>query len=235
MTITAEKAKRGPGRPKGYPRSGGRQKGTPNRDRAATIEKIMREADPLLYLCKIARGDRLEAGDGSHAKKKTWWFPTGDQRISALQTLARKVLPDMKAVEISGEQVQITAIERTIVDSKNPGDEVEKPAADNSTANGKTPPTPAPAESPFTASWATNVLTSKFTFDLDPEPLYDTLLSILKLVTSPSVTPPATVKPSSRGFQSILLKTFVSIFRSDGTNFRSCTSSDNFPICLTFK
>ena len=144
MTITAEKAKRGPGRPKGYPRSGGRQKGTPNRDRAATIEKIMREADPLLYLCKIARGDRLEAGEGSNAKKKTWWFPTGDQRISALQTLARKVLPDMKAVELSGDAPVITEIIRQIVDVKKPGEEVETPAAGDSVVNGKTPPAAAP-------------------------------------------------------------------------------------------
>ena len=122
-TTTTETEKRGPGRPKGYPKSGGRAKGTPNRDRAATIDKIMREADPLLYLCKIARGDRLEAGDGPDAKKKTWWFPTGDQRISALQTLARKVLPDMKAVEVSGETaVQISTIERIIVRPEKPAE-----------------------------------------------------------------------------------------------------------------
>lgn len=121
--TTTETEKRGPGRPRGQPKSGGRKRGTPNRDRAATIEKIMREADPLLYLCKIARGDRLEAGDGPNAKKKAWWYPTGDQRISALQTLARKVLPDMKAIEHSGDApVQITHIERTIVQSQKPAE-----------------------------------------------------------------------------------------------------------------
>jgi len=148
MTITTEKPERGPGRPKGLGRvpGSGRAKGTPNRDRAATIEKIMREADPLLYLCKIARGDRLEAGDGPNATKKTWWFPTGDQRISALQTLARKVLPDMKAVEISGEPPVVTEIIRRIVDPKKPGEEAEHPAAGNSAPNakGETPPAPAP-------------------------------------------------------------------------------------------
>ena len=134
MTITTEKPKRGPGRPKGLGRvpGSGRKKGTPNRDRAATIEKIMREADPLLYLCKIARGDRLEAGAGSKATKKTWWFPTGDQRITALQTLARKVLPDMKAVELSGEPVPITQIIRRIIDPRLTGEEAEKPATSNS-------------------------------------------------------------------------------------------------------
>ncbi len=76
--TTAIKSKRGPGRPKGLGRvpGSGRAKGTPNRDRTATIDKIMREADPIQYLCKVARGDRLEAGDGPDAKKKTWWFPS---------------------------------------------------------------------------------------------------------------------------------------------------------------
>ncbi len=99
-----DKPKRGPGRPKGLGRvpGSGRAKGTRNKDRTATIEQIMREADPIQYLCKVARGDRMEAGDGPDAKKKSWWFPTGDQRLTAMQTLARKVLPDLKATEITG-------------------------------------------------------------------------------------------------------------------------------------
>ena len=99
-----DKPKRGPGRPKGLGRvpGSGRAKGTRNKDRTATIEQIMREADPIQYLCKVARGDRMEAGDGPDAKKKSWWFPTGDQRLTAMQTLARKVLPDLKATELTG-------------------------------------------------------------------------------------------------------------------------------------
>ena len=110
------KPKRGPGRPRGYPKSGGRKPGTCNKDRAATIEKIMREADPLLFLCKVARGDRMSAAGEPGESKKTWWIPTGDQRISAAQTLARKVLPDMKAVEFSGDAPMISRIIRQIVD-----------------------------------------------------------------------------------------------------------------------
>ncbi len=100
-----DKPKRGPGRPKGLGRvpGSGRAKGTRNKDRTATIEQIMREADPIQYLCKVARGDRMEAGDGPDAKKKSWWFPTGDQRLTAMQTLARKVLPDLKATELTGK------------------------------------------------------------------------------------------------------------------------------------
>ncbi len=104
MTETAEKPKRGPGRPKGLGKvpGSGRARGTPNKDRAATVERIMREADPLGFLAKVCRGDRMEAALEPGAKKKTWWFPTGDQRIVAAQTLARKVMPDMKAIEHAG-------------------------------------------------------------------------------------------------------------------------------------
>ncbi len=103
MTTTA-KPKRKPGRPKGLGRvpGSGRAKGTANKDRAATVERIMREADPLGFLAKVCRGDRMEAALEPGAKKKTWWFPTGDQRISAATTLARKVMPDIKSVEHSG-------------------------------------------------------------------------------------------------------------------------------------
>lgn len=101
---TTEKPKRGPGRPKGLGKApgSGRKKGTPNKDRAATVDRIMREADPLGFLCKVCRGDRMAAAAEPGAKKKTWWVPTGDQRITAAQVLARKVMPDVKAIEHSG-------------------------------------------------------------------------------------------------------------------------------------
>ena len=81
----------------------GRAKGTPNRDRSATIERIQKEADPILFLCKVCRGDRMEAAAVPGAKKRTHWFPTADQRITAAQTLARKIMPDQKAVENTGK------------------------------------------------------------------------------------------------------------------------------------
>jgi hypothetical protein len=116
-TMT-QKPKRGPGRPRGLGKvpGSGRKPGTPNRDRAATIERIQNEADPLLFLCKVARGDRMSAAAEPGAQKKTWWVPTGDQRITAAQTLLRKILPDMKAVEHTGEPVLVTRIERVIVE-----------------------------------------------------------------------------------------------------------------------
>ena len=95
---------RGPGRPKGLGRvpGSGRKRGTPNKDRSATVARIAKEADPIGFLCRVCRGVRMEGAAEPGATKKTWWYPSGDQRISAAQTLARKCLPDMKAVEVSG-------------------------------------------------------------------------------------------------------------------------------------
>ena len=80
----------------------GRQKGTCNKDRAATVERIMREADPIGFLAKVCRGDRMEAALELGAKRRSWWYPTGDQRLTAAQTLAKKIMPDMKAIEHAG-------------------------------------------------------------------------------------------------------------------------------------
>ena len=96
--------KRGPGRPRGLGKvpGSGRKKGTCNKDRAATVERIMREADPIGFLSKVCRGDRMAAAAEPGAKKRSFWYPTGDQRIQAGMALARKVMPDMKAIEHAG-------------------------------------------------------------------------------------------------------------------------------------
>ena len=68
----------------------------------------------------MCRGDRLEAAPEPGAKKRSFWYPTGDQRLTKAQTLARKVLPDMKAVELAGPagEPMIARIERVIVDDR---------------------------------------------------------------------------------------------------------------------
>ncbi len=104
VNTTISTAKKRPGRPRGLGKvpGSGRQKGTCNKDRAATVERIQKEADPLGFLCKVCRGDRMAAAAEPGAKKRTWWVSTGDQRITAAQTLARKVMPDMKSIEHAG-------------------------------------------------------------------------------------------------------------------------------------
>ena len=115
--ATTQASKRKPGRPRGTPKTGGRKKGTPNSDRSATVERIQREADPIGFLCKVCNGDRMQAAPEPGAKKREWWYPTADQRITAGQSLAQKIMPNMKAVQHSGETIY-RQIETTIVDPK---------------------------------------------------------------------------------------------------------------------
>ena len=95
--------KRLPGRPKGHPKTGGRQKGVPNRTRVQTLERINQEADPIGFLIRVASGLQFEAATEAGATKKEKMYPTHDQRLDAAKVLARKVLPDTKAVEMTGE------------------------------------------------------------------------------------------------------------------------------------
>ena len=66
-------------------------------------ERIAKEADPLGLLIKVANGVRFEAAAEPGDAKRTHVFPTLEQRIHAAQTLAKKVIPDMKAVAVTGE------------------------------------------------------------------------------------------------------------------------------------
>ncbi len=103
MVETATPKGKG-GRPKGLGRvaGSGRKKGTPNKDRAATVERILKLADPIGFLCAVCKGDRMVAAPEPGGEKRSFWYPTGDQRIQAGMALARKVMPDTKAVEIAG-------------------------------------------------------------------------------------------------------------------------------------
>ncbi|MCH9051134.1 MAG: hypothetical protein IIA72_08620 [Proteobacteria bacterium] len=100
-----EQLRRGPGRPKGLGRvkGSGRKKGVPNRGTVETREFIQKEADPIAFLCRVSRGLQFEASIIPGGTEKSKMYPTLDQRLHAAQTLARKVLPDMKAIEMTGE------------------------------------------------------------------------------------------------------------------------------------
>ena len=101
MTETTEKRK--PGRPPGYPRSGGRAKGTPNRATQVGRDYIVKEGTPIEVLCKIARGIKMmAAADTASAAQRAAVFPTIDQRLAAARILAAKIVPDMKAIEHTG-------------------------------------------------------------------------------------------------------------------------------------
>ncbi len=98
----AAPAKRRPGKPKGLPKSGGRQRGTPNRSTVQTRDRILELADPIAFLADVMAGTRMVAAGEPGDMKKTWCYPTLAQRVQASETLLRKLLPDLKATELSG-------------------------------------------------------------------------------------------------------------------------------------
>ena len=80
----------------------GRPKGSTNRLTVTARERIAREADPIGFLIDVAKGKPIEAATEKDTDEVTMVRPTLEQRIAAAQMLARKVAPDMKAVEIDG-------------------------------------------------------------------------------------------------------------------------------------
>ena len=102
-TTTTEKPKRKGGRPKGYPKSGGRARGTPNRSSQVDRNFIVRAGAPIDFLCKVVKGTGFsvaaQPGDTVRAKA----YPTMDQRLAAARILAGKIVPDLKAIEHVGE------------------------------------------------------------------------------------------------------------------------------------
>lgn len=64
----------------------------PNRVHFATRDRIESEADPVGFLIRVVRGEALDDER-----------PTLDQRMNAARLLAGKIVPDMRAVEISVE------------------------------------------------------------------------------------------------------------------------------------
>jgi hypothetical protein len=90
----------GPFRP-GHPRFGGRQLGSPNRDRVLTIKRIMEMVDPIEGLAKIALGEPMLLAPAP-GEPPTMVYPTiGDVR-AALVALANKVMPDLKSIAMDG-------------------------------------------------------------------------------------------------------------------------------------
>ncbi len=82
---------------------GGRKKGTANKVSATTRERIEKEADPIGFLVNIVNGEPIEVANPSDSSNTVTVYPNYEQRQDAAKTLAKKVLPDMKAVEHSGE------------------------------------------------------------------------------------------------------------------------------------
>ena len=82
---------------------GGRKKGTPNKITATTRERIEKDADPIGFLVNIVNGEPIEVANPADSSQTVTIYPNYEQRQDAAKTLAKKVLPDMKAVEHSGD------------------------------------------------------------------------------------------------------------------------------------
>ena len=93
-----------PGKRPGSPKTGGRTKGVVNHDKVHTAATIRKMVDPLAFLAKVARGEKIIVADPEDPTKKKGIFPTLDQRQSAVRDLAKKCAPDLKAIEHSGDR-----------------------------------------------------------------------------------------------------------------------------------
>ncbi len=86
------------------PPGAGRKKGTPNKITQLTRSYITKEGCPIRLLCQIASGKKIKAAAEPGSAKASKIYPTLIERLRAAETLARKIVPDMKAVEYSGPE-----------------------------------------------------------------------------------------------------------------------------------
>lgn len=100
-------------------RVGGRQKGTPNRDKNALIELLKAECknyrDPIVILADIACGEPVVTRvwvppimdgarvveNGSYQERMV--YPDLDQQASCAKEVAQYIHPKRKAIEVTGE------------------------------------------------------------------------------------------------------------------------------------
>jgi hypothetical protein len=134
----------------------GRPKGSRNKNRVATADRINAEGDPIGFLCKVVRGGKIKAAAVDGATSRTWCYPTIDQRKDAAVTLAKKVMPDLRPsdveIAVNGEKiVVVTGIARSPTDpplSDADAERWKRYAVDNGTPQviDATPALPPPAE-----------------------------------------------------------------------------------------
>jgi hypothetical protein len=115
----SDEERRGRGREKGCakPEGSGRQPGTLNKLRQSGKEMIAVRGRPLDLLCAITAGRRVKVADPADPTKTIWIYPSMAERRAAASDLLRKVIPDVKAQEVSGPEGEpVETIRRIIVD-----------------------------------------------------------------------------------------------------------------------
>ncbi len=92
------------GRPKGLPKTGGRKKGTKNWTNSEIRDALLDKSGAIDVLADIVAGRQLYAGQSGSVGKAGWRYPTLQQRLQALQILLAKVVPDLRAEELTGAE-----------------------------------------------------------------------------------------------------------------------------------
>src|SRR5690242_5907721 len=77
-------------------RRSGRPKGSKNKVSAEQRETIIREGQPISFLCKVLAGRVLRCAAVEGSAKKVKMTATLEMRMRAAEILARKVLPDLR-------------------------------------------------------------------------------------------------------------------------------------------
>ena len=85
------------------PRPRGRPKGSPDAKRVATQERIAKLADPLGFWLRVAKGRPVMVEAGRRGKPKVMHQPTLEHVFQAQERLLRKIIPDLKGLEMAGE------------------------------------------------------------------------------------------------------------------------------------
>lgn len=98
-----EPPKRGRGRPKGTPKTGGRVKGSPRSYSAPEVRaELLTKSNAIDKLADIAAGRKIFSGAKAPGQKPGWYYPTIEQQQRACEFVVSKVLPDLQATEITG-------------------------------------------------------------------------------------------------------------------------------------
>ena len=106
-----QKEKRGKGKPKGSPKSGGRQKNTVNR-LTADFKTLITESNPVQFLINAYELGYIKGNVNPllEDSKERYLTLTLKERCDIAIALARKIVPDMKSTDITskGEQIKVT-------------------------------------------------------------------------------------------------------------------------------
>ena len=104
-----QKDKRGKGKPKGSPKSGGRQKNTVNR-LTADFKTLITESNPVQFLIDAYELGYIKGNVSPKDSKERYLTLTLKERCDIAIALAKKIVPDMKSTDITskGEQIKVT-------------------------------------------------------------------------------------------------------------------------------